>query len=111
MYNTFGPMDNKALEAKILKLADRAGIEGGRVYEVKKSIDTNAVNAYVTGFGATKRIVLWDTALAKLNEKELLFVLGHEMGHYALDHVVKTIAFISALIFALLYAVHRFAGA
>jgi len=61
LFNDFGPMKDHDLEARILALADRAGIEGGRVYEVDKSVDTETVNAYVTGFGATKRIVLWDT--------------------------------------------------
>ena len=59
-------MKDKALESQILALADRAGIEGSRVYEVNKSVDTKTVNAYVTGLGGTKRIVLWDTILAKL---------------------------------------------
>ena len=110
IFNKFGPMKNKELETKILYLADRAGIEGGRVYEVDKSEDTNALNAYVTGFGSTKRIVLWDTIIAKLNEDELLFVMGHEMGHYVLGHVWKTILFFSLLIIATLYAIHRTAG-
>ncbi|HEY8459113.1 MAG TPA: M48 family metallopeptidase [Blastocatellia bacterium] len=110
LYNKFGPLDNKELEAKILQLAERAGIEGGRVYEVAKSEDTKTVNAYVTGLGATKRIVLWDTIISKLDEDELLFVMGHEMGHYVLGHVWKTILFLSLLIIAGLYAIHRTAG-
>src|SRR5205085_2323908 len=51
LYNDFGPMKDKALEAKILDLAGRSGIEGGRVYEANKSVDTQTVNAYVSGFG------------------------------------------------------------
>jgi Zn-dependent protease with chaperone function len=58
----------------------------------------------------TKRIVLWDTIIAKLNEKELLFVMGHEMGHYVLGHVVKAILFFSLLILITLYAAYRTAG-
>lgn len=110
LFNKFGPMENKELEAKILQLAERAGIEGGRVYEVAKSEDTKALNAYVTGFGATKRIVLWDTIVAKLDEDELLYVMGHEMGHYVLGHVWKSILFFSLLIIVMLYAIHRTAG-
>ncbi|MFI5458297.1 MAG: M48 family metallopeptidase [Isosphaerales bacterium] len=91
LFNQFGPMKNKELERSILSLADRAGIEGSRVFEVDKSVDTKAVNAYVTGFLQTKRIVLWDTLIAKLNEKQLLCVMGHEMGHYMLYHVVRSI--------------------
>jgi Zn-dependent protease with chaperone function len=110
LFNKFGPMQDKKLEAAILRLADRAGIEGSRVFEVNKSEDTNAVNAYVTGFGHTRRIVLWDTIIAKLNEPELLFVMGHEMGHYVLGHIWKSILFFSALIMATLYLIHRTAG-
>jgi STE24 endopeptidase len=110
LFNDFGPMKDKALEAKILALADKAGIEGARVFEVNKSVDTETVNAYVTGFLGTKRIVLWDTIIAKLDEKELLFVMGHEMGHYVLGHVVKGIFFFSLLILIMLYALYRSAG-
>lgn len=87
LFNDFGPMKNKQLEEKILQLAARAGIEGGRVYEVNMSADTNQVNAYVTGIGASKRIVIWDTAIRNLSEDQLLFVMGHEMGHYVLHHL------------------------
>jgi Zn-dependent protease with chaperone function len=110
LFNKFGPMQDKKLEAAILRLADRAGIAGSRVYEVNKSEDTNAVNAYVTGIGQTRRIVLWDTIIAKLNEPELLFVMGHEMGHYVLGHIWKSILFYSILIMATLYLIHRTAG-
>lgn len=107
LFNNFGEMKNKALETKILALADRAGIEGSRVYEVDKSVDTNAVNAYVTGFMHTKRIVLWDTIISKLDEDELLFVVGHEMGHYVLGHVVKGLVFLSIMTFVLLFLVYK----
>lgn len=107
LFNNFGEMKNKELETKILALADRAGIEGSRVYEVDKSADTKAVNAYVTGFMSSKRIVLWDTIINKLDEDELLFVVGHEMGHYVLGHVVKGLIFLSTMTFILLYLVYR----
>ena len=87
LFNDFGPMRDPALEAEILALADRAGIAGSRVFEVDKSVDTNTVNAYVTGFASTKRIVLWDTIIARLDHDQLLVVMGHEMGHYVLGHV------------------------
>jgi Zn-dependent protease with chaperone function len=91
LFNRFGPMKNQALEKKILALAGRAGIEGSRVFEVEKSVDTKAINAYVKGVFGTKRIVLYDTLINKLNENELLVVMGHEMGHYVLGHVVRSI--------------------
>lgn len=110
LFNDFGPMKNKGLEAKILAVAERAGIEGSDVYEVNKSADTKTLNAYVTGFGNTKRIVLWDTIIAKLSERELLTVMGHEMGHYVLGHVIKGILFFSLLILVTLYLAYRLAG-
>jgi Zn-dependent protease with chaperone function len=110
LFNKFGPMKNQELETRILSLADRAGIEGSRVFEVEKSEDTKALNAYVTGFGNTKRIVLWDNTIAKLSEEELLYVMGHEMGHYVLNHIWKTIHFFAILIMIALYAIHRTAG-
>jgi Zn-dependent protease with chaperone function len=107
LFNAFGPMHDKALEKSILDLASRAGIEGSRVFEVDKSVDTNAVNAYVTGILGTKRIVLWDTLIARLNEKELLVVMGHEMGHYVLGHLVRSILLSFLVTLAGLYAVDR----
>ncbi len=110
LFNKFGPMKDKTLETQILALASRAGIEGSRVYEVEKSVDTNTVNAYVTGFLDTKRIVLWDTILKKLDGREILLVMGHEMGHYVLGHVPQLIAVASLLILLGLWVVHRAAG-
>ena len=107
LFNDFGPMKNKAIERSILDLAQRAGIENSRVFEVDKSVDTKAVNAYVTGVLGTKRIVLWDTLISRLGEKELLFVMAHEMGHYVLGHVVRSIL-LSALVTLIgLYLVDR----
>jgi STE24 endopeptidase len=110
LFNDFGPMQDKQLESRILDLADRAGIEGGRVYEVNKSVDTKQLNAYVSGFGSTKRIVLWDTTIAKLDEDELLIVMGHEIGHYVLHHLWVLIGSLSAFAMISLYLIHRTAG-
>jgi Zn-dependent protease with chaperone function len=107
LFNNFGPMKNKALERSILAMAQRAGIEGSRVFEVDKSVDTNALNAYVKGVLQTKRIVLWDTLIARLDEPELLVVMGHEMGHYALGHVVRSIWLSSIVTLAGLLLVDR----
>jgi len=107
LFNKFEPMHDKALEAKILSLANRAGIEGSRVYEVNKSVDTKTLNAYVAGLFGTKRIVLWDTTLNRMNDRELTFVMGHEMGHYVLLHVWQTIAFSTVILVASLYVAYR----
>jgi Zn-dependent protease with chaperone function len=109
LFNDFGPMENKALESRILTLAERAGIEGSRVYQVNKSADTKLVNAYVTGIGRTKRIVLWDTLLEKLEPQQILFVTAHEMGHFVLRHALAVILVATILTTASLYLVHRVA--
>jgi STE24 endopeptidase len=110
LFDDFGPMQDKALEAEILGLAKRAGIDGGRVFEVNKSEDTKTLNAYVGGLLETKRIVLWDTLLRKLDREQVLVVMGHEMGHYVLDHVWYLFALLSVLILASLYVAHRALG-
>ena len=110
LFNDYEPMENKVLESKILALAQRAGIGGSRVYQVDKSSDTKLVNAYVTGIGATKRIVLWDTLLEKLEDDQILFVTAHEMGHFVLRHTLAVIIATAALVTLSLYAVHRTAG-
>lgn len=111
LFNQFGPLKDRQLESQILKLARRAGIEGGRVYEVDKSRDTKFVDAYVKGFLGTKRIVLWDTLLTKLGKPEIMFVMGHEMGHYVLGHLWKGIVLACLGIFLALGAVYWVAGA
>ena len=110
LFNTFEPMRDKQLEAQILSLADRAGIEGSRVFQVNKSVDTKTINAYVAGLGGTKRIVLWDTIIARMDQRELLFVMGHEMGHYVLGHVWQSIIVSSLLLLAALYGAYKTMG-
>ncbi len=106
LFNQFGPMQDKALEAQILKLAARAGVDANNVYQVDKSIDTNELNAYVTGIGGTTRIVLWDTTLKELTPVQVEQVMSHEMGHYALRHIWKGLACGILLLLAGLWLVH-----
>jgi STE24 endopeptidase len=104
IFNDFQPLKNERLRNELLELASRAGIEGGRVYQVDKSKQTKTMNAYVNGIGPTARIVMWDTLLAKMTEEEVLAVMGHEMGHYVMKHLWKGLAFgfgISLIVFFL----------
>jgi STE24 endopeptidase len=82
LFNRFEPLPEGPLRARILSLAERAGIQEGRVFRVDKSRQTRKLNAYVTGLGGTRRIVLWDTLLATLQPDEIEFIMAHEMGHY-----------------------------
>ena len=100
LFNKFEPLRDETLKRKLLDEASKAGIEGSRVYQVNKSKQTKTMNAYVTGLGPSKRIVMWDTLLQKLDHDEILAVMGHEMGHYVLHHLWKGIAFAVALSFA-----------
>jgi len=110
LFHKFTPLQNKELEARILAEAARAGIQGSRVYQVNTSVDSKVQNAYVTGLLGTSRIVFYDTLLQNMNEDELLFVMGHEMGHYVLWHPAKRIAFKSILSLISLYVAYRLAG-
>jgi len=74
------------------------------------SVKTTAVDAYVTGFGASKRIVVLDTTIAKATTPQILFVAGHEMGHYVLGHIPKGLAFFAALFFVFFYLGYRTIG-
>ncbi len=87
LYNDYYRLKDPVLEQRILELAKRADIPADRVYEVDMSTKTNALNAYVTGIGSSLRIVLWDTTLKKLDEKEILLIMAHEMGHYVKHHL------------------------
>ena len=92
IYNDFSPLQDKALETKILSLAEQADIPSEHVYEVNMSEKTNALNAYVTGIGENSRIVLWDTTLNRLTDEEILFIMAHEMGHYVVKDIYLNIA-------------------
>jgi len=82
LYNDFRPLSNYELEARILAMADEAGISAYQVFEVDMSDQTNTINAYVTGVGPTARIVLWNTAIDQLSEDEIMFLMAHEIAHY-----------------------------
>ncbi len=92
IYNDFYPLKDKALEEKILSLAELADIPSEHVYEVNMSEKTNALNAYVTGIGGNSRIVLWDTTLNQLTDEEILFIMAHEIGHYVMKDIYIGIA-------------------
>jgi Zn-dependent protease with chaperone function len=111
MFNKFTPLGEKHTELvqSIEQLTQKAGmpIPRERMFLMEASAKTNQINAYVTGLGASKRVVVWDNTIKKMAPDEVLFVVGHELGHYALDHVFKGIVFGLAGIFVALYIVYR----
>lgn len=92
MFNKFEPLKDKQLESEILQLASKAGIEGSDVFQVNASKQSSKINAYVTGLFGTKRIVLYDTMIDNFETDEMKFVMGHEMGHYVMNHIWKGLA-------------------
>jgi len=107
LYNDFSTLHNKELEKKILTLADKANIPTEHVYEVDMSKKTNALNAYVTGIGSNSRIVLWNTTLEQLKDKEILFIMAHEMGHYVMKHIYWGVGSYIVLTFVGMYLISR----
>jgi STE24 endopeptidase len=81
LFNTFKPLPDGQARADVLELARRARVDVGQVYEVDASRRTTAANAYVTGLGKTKRVVLYDTLLNNFSRDELRLVVAHELGH------------------------------
>jgi Zn-dependent protease with chaperone function len=81
-----------------------------RMFEMNASTKTTEMNAYVAGFGASKRAVMWDTILTKATPQEALFVFGHEMGHYVLLHIPQLIGWISLVLLVLFYISYRLVG-
>jgi STE24 endopeptidase len=97
LFNTFRPLQEKypALVQSIGKLTQHAGVPmpADRMFLMEASAKTNEINAYVTGFGASKRVVIWDTSIEKTTPDELLYIIGHELGHYVLGHIWKGFLF------------------
>ena len=114
MLHKFEPLQQKdpALTASLEKLAQRAAVDipPERMFWMNASEKTTAVDAYVTGFGASKRIVVLDTTIARATTPQIVFVAGHEMGHYVLGHIPKLLAFFAALLLVFSYLVYRSIG-
>ena len=92
LFNTIRPVQDSALRQRVLALAQRAEIPVEEVYEADASRRTRKGNAYFTGLGATKRIVLYDTLITQSDPEAVELVLAHEMGHWAHAHIWKGIA-------------------
>lgn len=111
LFYTFKPLETAqpVLLSEMQKVVHRGGMEipASRMFVMNASSKTTGLNAYVTSFGASKRVVVWDNTIAKATVPETLFVFGHEMGHYVLLHIPKEIAINAALLLFLLYVTYR----
>ena len=102
LFNKFLPLADQALAARIEKLLARCGFRSSGLFVMDGSKRSSPGNAYFTGFGAAKRIVFFDTLLARLAPAEVEAVLAHELGHFKRHHVWKRVAVLFAASFALL---------
>lgn len=91
LFNKYEPLKIEGLEEKIKNLMQKAGIKVSRVFQMDASKRSKHTNAYFTGIGRTKRIVLFDTLLQKMDEAEILAVLAHEAGHWKKKHILKSL--------------------
>ncbi len=107
LFNKFEPVENEALRDAIISLMAKVGLKTGGVFQVDAGKRSKHTNAYFTGFGKTKRIVLYDTLLKSHSSEEILSVLAHEAGHWKKKHILKQLVFMETVSLALFYLVYR----
>ena len=114
MFHKFEPLQQKApaLVASLEQMVQRAGqnIPPERMFWMGAGEKTTSLNAYVTGLGASKRIVVWDNTIADMTTPEIVYVAGHEMGHYVLKHIAKGMLFFAVLLLVAFYLGYRTVG-
>ena len=97
LFNKFTPLADESLKSRIEQLMGRVGFASQGLFVMDGSKRSAHGNAYFSGFGAAKRIVFFDTLLARLAPEEIEAVLAHELGHFKLKHIVKRIAMMFAI--------------
>jgi len=102
LFNKFTPLEEGELRARVASLLSRTGFKSSGLFIMDGSKRSSHGNAFFTGFGAAKRIVLFDTLVNRLQPPEVEAVLAHELGHYKLHHIAKAMALTIGLSFALL---------
>jgi STE24 endopeptidase len=107
LFNKFEPLtkSDPALVEQLERVVHRGGVEipPDRMFLMKASEKVTTLNAYVTGLGASKRVVVWDNTISRATPEEISFIFGHEMGHYVLDHIYRTLVFLSVLLLVEFY--------
>jgi STE24 endopeptidase len=97
LFNKFQPLEDETLKARVTALMQRCGFAAKGLFVMDGSKRSAHANAYFTGFGAAKRVVFYDTLLAKLSPGEVDAVLAHELGHFKHKHIIKRIVSLFAL--------------
>jgi STE24 endopeptidase len=108
LFNKFEPIENKELEHRIGTLMEKVGLRAKGVFRMDAGKRSRHTNAYFTGIGKSKRIVLFDTLLASHTEEEILSILAHEVGHWKRRHLLKQIVVLELLSLAVFYVVAKF---
>jgi len=103
LFFKFEPVKAEGLEERIRTLMDKAGLKVSRVFQVDASRRSRHSNAYFTGIGRVKRIVLFDTLIEQMSQDEILAVLAHEVGHWKKRHVLKSIVLSETMAFCGLF--------
>ncbi len=110
LFNKYEPVKDDQLKQKIVALLDKVGLTAKGIFQVDAGKRSKHTNAYFTGIGRTKRIVLFDTLLASHSQEEIIAVLAHEIGHWKKKHVLKQLIFAIAAALALLYLAYLVLG-
>lgn len=93
LFNNYEPLPEGPVRAEVLRLADRAGVDVGEVYEVDASRRSSTLNASVDGIGTSKRVVLYDNAINELSDAELSALIAHELGHVESHDLYRGLGF------------------
>lgn len=107
LFYKFEPVQTEGLEDEIRGLLARAGLQVSRVMQVDASRRSTHSNAYFTGIGRVKRIVLFDTLLQQMDHGEVLAVLAHEVGHWKKGHILKRLLLTESAALAICYLAYR----
>ena len=107
LFNKFTPIDDAGLEESLKNMMEKANIKVGRVFKMDASKRSRHTNAYFTGIGKVKRIILYDTLIEKFDRDEILSVLAHEAGHWKKKHVLKMIIGMQIVSFVGIYISFR----
>lgn len=102
LFNKFQPVEDEALKQGIEELTGKVGVKISKILKMDASKRTRHTNAYFTGIGHVKRVVLFDTLLGSMTTGEILVVLGHELGHWKKKHVFKQLALMETVSFVVL---------
>ena len=105
IFNKFTPLEEGELKTRLEELLKKCGFKASGLFVMDASRRSGHSNAYFTGFGKSKRVVLYDTLIEQLSVDEIEAVLGHELGHYKHHHILKKMIFMIPAVFVVLFVI------